>query len=144
QLAAVDEVTGPGEVLELDVEGAGLATVGQPDLAAAGHVVGDLADRADRVLHGEVAHHHALLDHPEHQVAAGHLEQRGGLAHVGVADDHVQAAVLLGVGVRLVAGVDDRPAAGGRAADALPDVLGTLGHGVRRTPRRLDDLAGAD
>ena len=54
----------------LDVQRAGLAAVGQPDLAPAGHVVGDLADRADRVLHREVAHHHALLDHPQHQVAA--------------------------------------------------------------------------
>ncbi len=110
--AAVDEVAGLGEVLPLDLQRAGLAAVGQPDLAAAGDVVGDLADRADRVLHREVAHHHALLDHPQHQVAAGDLEHRGGLAHVGVADDDVQAAVLLGVRVRLVAGVDDRPATG--------------------------------
>ena len=54
--------------------------------------------------------HHAGLDHPQHQVGGADLEQRRGLAHVGVADDDVQAAVALGVGVRLVAGVDDRPA----------------------------------
>jgi hypothetical protein len=56
----------------------------------------------------------------------------------------VQPAVLLGVRVRLVAGVDDRPRPGGGARDALPDVLGALGDAVRRTTRRLGDLACAD
>ena len=143
-LAAVDEVAGLAEVLGLDLQRAGLAAVGQAHLAAPGGVVADLADRADRVLHREVAHHHALLDHPQHQVARGHLEQRGRLAHVGVADDDVEAAVALGVGVRLVAGVDDRAAAGGGAADALPDVLGALAHAVRRPARGHHDLAGPD
>jgi len=39
---------------------------------------------------------------------------------------------------------DDRPAAGGGAADALPDVLGALAHAVDRAARRLQHLAGAD
>ena len=142
--ATVDEVAGLGEVLPLDLQRAGLAAVDQPHLAAAGDVVGDLADRADGVLHREVAHHHALLDHPQDQVAGRDLQQRGRLAHVGVADDDVQPAVLLGVGVRLVAGVDDRPAPRGRAGDALPDVLRALAHRVERTARRLGHLAGAD
>ena len=110
-LAAVDVVAGLAEVLRLDLQRARLATVGQAHLAPTGGVVADLADRADRVLHGEVAHHHAVLDHPQHEVARGDLEHRGGLAHVGVADDHVEPAEPLGVGVRLVAGVDDRAAA---------------------------------
>ena len=63
--------------------------------------------------------------------------------HVGVADDDVEAAVALGVGVRLVAGVDDRAAAGGRRADALPDVLGPLGDRVRGAAGGVQDLAGA-
>ena len=105
--------------------------VGQPHGAAAGGVVGDLADGADRVLQGEVAHDHARLDHPQHEVAGPDLEHRGRLAHVRVADDDVQPPVVLGVGVRLVAGVDDRPAAGGRRRHALPDVVGPLAHGVR-------------
>ncbi len=62
--------------------------------------------------------------------------------HVGVADDDVEAAVALGVGVRLVAGVDDRAAAGGRRADALPDVLGPLGDRVRGAAGGVQDLAG--
>ena len=63
--------------------------------------------------------------------------------HVGVADDDVEAAVALGVGVRLVAGVDDRAAAGGRRADALPDVLGALGDRVGGAAGGVQDLAGA-
>ena len=66
-----------------------------------------------------------------------------GLAHVRVADDHVQPPVALGVGVRLVAGVDDRAGPGGRRRHALPDVLGPLADAVDRAARCLQDLAGA-
>src|SRR5688500_1347675 len=38
----------PRQVLALDVEGAGVATVGQPHAALAGDVVADLADGPDR------------------------------------------------------------------------------------------------
>ena len=75
--------------------------------------------------------------------ARADLEQRGDLVHVRVADDDVQPAVALGVGVRLVAGVDDRPGPGGRRGDALPDVLGPLGQAVDRAARGLQHLAGA-
>ena len=117
------------EVLALDVAARGSSrplarrTVRRPVMSWL-----DLADRPDRVLQGEVAHDHARLDHPQHQVAGADLEHRGGLAHVGVADDDVQAAVALGVGVRLVAGVDDRPGAGG---------------GARRRPPRCGRRAGS-
>src|SRR4029450_14053899 len=56
---------------------------------------------------------------------------------------HVRPPVPLGVGVRLVAGVDDRPRAGGRAGDPLPDVLGALGDAVDRAARGGGDVAGA-
>src|SRR6266536_1189648 len=131
------------EVLALDLERARLPVVGQPDLAPAAHVMGDLADRADRVVERQVAQDGGLLDHGEHQVGGAHLEERRPLGHVRVAHDDVQAAVALGVGVRLVAGVDDRPRAGGRRGDALPDVLGPLGDAVHRAARGGEHLAGA-
>ncbi len=121
-----------------------LAAVGEPYGAATGDVVADLADRPDRVLEGHVAQHHVVvLEHPQHAGRRADLHEVGVLAHVRVADDDVEAAVLLGVGVRLVAGVDDRSAAGGRRRDALPDVLGALGDRVRRTAGGLQHLAGA-
>ena len=55
------------------------------------------------------------------------LEVGGGLGEVGVADDHVQPAVLVGIGVRLVAGVDDAALEGGLQADLDLDVVGALG-----------------
>ena len=61
-------------------------------------------------------------------------------AHVRVPDDHVQPPVPLGVGEGLVAGVDDRPAAGRRRRHALPDVLGPLGDAEHR-PRSSQHLA---
>ena len=94
-----------------------LAAVGQADLAAAGGVVADLADGPDRVLEGEVAEHLArVLEHAQQDRRGADLQEGGVLAHVRVADDHVEAAVALGVGVGLVAGVDDRAAAGGGAS----------------------------
>ena len=69
------------------------------------------------------------------------LQERGVLAHVGVAHDHVQPAVALGIGMRLVPGIDDRPAAGGGRRDAFPDVLGPLAYAVLSAASRLQDLA---
>jgi len=103
----------------------------------------DLTDGPDRVLQRQVAHGHAGLDHPQHDVGAADLEQRGDLVHVGVADDDVQPAVALGVGERLVPGVDDRPGPGRRRGDALPDVLGPLGQAVHGPAGGLQYLAGA-
>ena len=60
------------------------------------------------------------------------LEQRGVLAEVRVADDDVQPAVLVGVGVRLVAGVDDAPLERGLQADLDLDVVAALGELVAR------------
>ena len=134
----------PVEVLALDVEGAHLAPVGEPHESPARHVVADLADRPDRVLERHVAQHDVVvLEHPQHAGGRTDLHERRVLAHVGVADDDVQPAVLLGIGVRFVAGVDDRPAARGRRAHAFPDVLGALGDRVAGAAGGLQDLAGA-
>ena len=94
------------------------------------------------IVEGEVPQRDSCLDHLQHQRRAADLEEGGGLAHVRVADDDVQPAVPLGVGVRLVPGVDDRPGPGGRRRDALPDVVGPLGQAVGRAARGLQDLAG--
>jgi hypothetical protein len=119
-----------------------LSAAGQPHRTPAGQVMADLANRPDGVIQREVAERNARLDHLQHQRRGAYLEHRRGLTHVGVADDHVQPAVFLGVGVRLVSRVDDRPAAGGSRRDALPDVLGALAQAERRSFGSLQDLAG--
>ena len=76
------------------------------------------------------------------------FRKRGDLGQVGVADDHVEPAEALGVGVRLVAGVDDGPLERRLEPDDLLEELGPLRDlevdrlGVER--RRLgSDLARA-
>src|SRR6202043_3227884 len=130
-------------VLALDVRGAGLPPARKAHGTTAGEVVADLADRADGVVQREVAERDPGFDHFKDKRRAADLHHRRGLAHVRVPDDHVQAAVFLSVGVRLVTGVDDRPAAGGGRCDALPDVLGALAQAERRRLGRLQPLARA-
>ncbi len=55
------------------------------------------------------------------------LQEVGHLGQVGVAHDDVEAAVLLGVAVRLVPGVDDGPLERGLQADFLLEEVGPLG-----------------
>ena len=130
------------QVLALDLDCRELAPVRQPDPAPARDVVADLADRPDRVLQGEVPPGaRVLFEHAQEDRRRPDLEERRVLAHVRVADDHVQPAEPLGVGVGLVAGVDDRPGPGGRARDAFPDVLGPLGDAVHRAAGGLQHLA---
>src|SRR6476661_69219 len=140
---AVDELDGLVEVLTLHVQSRQLASVGEPHGGATARVVAHGADGPDGVLHRQVTHDDARLDHPQHEVGAADLEQVGRLGHVGVTDDDVQAAVLLGVGMRLVAGVDDGAAARRRGRHALPDVVGPLADGEARAVCRRDDLAGS-
>ena len=54
----------------------------------------------------------------------------------------MQAAIALGVGMRLVSGVDDRSAAGRRRRHGFPDVIGALSDGKDRPASGLHDLAG--
>ena len=142
--AALREPQRAGEVLGLDLDRRELAPVGEAHAAPARDVVADLADGADRVLEREVAPRaRVLFEHAQHDRRRADLEEGRVLAHVRVADDHVQPAEALGVGVRLVARVDDRPGPGGRARHAFPDVLGPLAHAVHRAACRLQHLARA-
>lgn len=130
-------------VLPLDLQSRGLASACEANRSSARGIVADLTDRPDRVVEREVAEGHARLDHLEHECRRSDLEQGGHLRHVGVADDHVQATVLLGVGVRFVARVDDRTRACRRRRHTFPNVLGALGEAERRGLRRGEHLSRA-
>ncbi|SLC89572.1 Uncharacterised protein [Mycobacteroides abscessus subsp. massiliense] len=124
--AGVQMLDGTRVVLALDVQRAGLPSSGESHGAPSGEIVADLADGPDRVVQREVTERDAGLDHLQHQRRRAHLEHGGGLRHVGVADDDVQASVLLGIGVRFVAGVDDGTATGGGRRHTFPNMFGTL------------------
>jgi hypothetical protein len=55
-----------------------------------GHVQADRTGGPDRVDQVQVRHHRTRLDHAQHQVGRPQLEQDGGLAHVRLADGHMQ------------------------------------------------------
>ena len=84
-----------------------------------GYVAADLAAGADRVVQGQVRQHGARLGHAQHEIGGARPQQRGGLAHGGVADAHAQPPDP-GGGARLVAGTDERPGPGGRGRQAVP------------------------
>ena len=89
-------------------------------------VVRDRAQRSDGVVDAEILSDESVLDHREHQRGRPDLEVRRDLGQVGITDDHVQPAVLLRVGVRLVAGVDDGPLQRGLQPDLDLEEVGTL------------------
>jgi len=72
----------------------------------------------------------SIFDHVQDQRRRADLEVRRDLGHVRVAHDDVQTPVALGVGVGLVARVDDRARRGRGARDLLTDVLGALREAV--------------
>ena len=104
-----DELLRLLQVHPLHLDRGELPAVAQPHLVGQRRVVADRLQRLDRLLDREVAGQRPRLDHGQHQRRRPDLEVRRDLGEVRVADDHVQPAVLVGVGVRLVAGVDDRP-----------------------------------
>ena len=57
---------------------------------------------------GELVGQEVVFDHRQDECGRTDFQVGRDLGQVGVADDHVQPPVPLGVGVRLVAGVDDR------------------------------------
>src|SRR5215211_3994630 len=127
-LAVLEVGLGRVQVVPLELAGGQTAAVLALDHGAQGRVLGDGPQGLDRV--GQlplVAGDGAVLDHVEDDGQGPGLEEDGHLVHVGVADDHVQAPVALGVGVGLVAGVDDRPLEGRLQADLDLEELAALG-----------------
>ena len=93
-----------------------------------GPVASHLVHGVDRVGQREAATgRHVVLDHGQDQGRRPHLEEGGDLGQVGVAHDHVQPSVTMGIGMRLVAGVHDGTLEGGLEPHLLLEELGPLG-----------------
>ncbi len=134
--AALVVRAGPVEVLALEIDGGQGAAVLEPDGLPAGEVAGDLAvarcTGPSRERSRSMKSSSIMLRTMRHRA---HLEVVGDVGHVGVADDHVEAAVLLGVGVGLVAGVDDGPAVHRLEADLGLEEVGALAPSGSRSAR---------
>lgn len=124
--AVLDVLAGLLEVFHLELDGGHLAAVAEGEQVLAGRVVGDGAECGDGHVDGEVDGEEAVFDHGEDEGGGAELEVGGELGHVGVADDDVEAAVFLGVGVGFVAGVDDGAFEGGLEADFDFEEVGAL------------------
>ena len=110
--------------------GGRVGAAGRADLVVEVRVVGDVP----RLLHGIVhddgvpAQVGALLDGPQDQGGRAETQEGGHVEHVAVSADHVQAAELCGVGVGLVARVDDRTVEGRLESDLVFDEVRALRH----------------
>ena len=140
-LALAVVAVGQLEELPLHVHGGDVPPVLEPQRLAARQVPRDPAVGEDGALEGEVAVDEIVLDHAEDDGHGPHLQIGGHLAHVGVANDHVEAPVLLGVGVGLVARVDDRPAVHRLEADLGLEEVRALRNLIVAV---LDVVLGAD
>src|SRR5215217_7462120 len=127
-VAVLEVGLGRLQVVPLELAGGQAAAVLALHHRAQGRVLGDRPQGLDRV--GQlplVAGDDPVLDHVEDDGQRPGLEEGGHLVHVGVADDHVQAPVALGVGVGLVAGVDDGALEGRLQPDLDLEELAALG-----------------
>ena len=86
----------------------------------------DLADRGDGVREREICAEDVVLDHREDDRRGADLQVRRHLAEVRVADDDVEAAVLLRIAVRFVARVDDGSLERGLQPDLFLEEVGAL------------------
>ena len=103
----------------------------------------DVADGLDGRLEAIVLVEEAILDHVQDEGGGADLQIGRDLGHVRVAHDHVQAPVALGIGMGLVARIDDRARGRRGPRDLLADVLGALAQAIVKAARRLQHLPGA-
>ena len=68
-----------------------------------------------------------MLHHAQNEMRGGAFHKGGPLGAIGVAYDHMETPVVVGVGVRLVTGVDHRARPCGGAGDGLVHECRTLG-----------------
>ena len=118
-----------GDAIEVDPlqgESGELTSVRQCHGGPQCRVVADVVDRRDGSRELQIGEIHSGLDEVEHQSRRTDLEVRRHLRQIRVADDHVQSAVLVGVRVRFVAGVDDAPLERRLEAHLHLDVVGAL------------------
>ena len=126
-VAVLDVLLGQVEVLQLELDRRERAAVAQRQRLLERRVVRHRAQRRDRAVDassGSPRNRSSIIASTSDGRAD--LEVRRDLGEVGVADDHVQPAVLLRVGVRLVAGVDDRPLERRLEADLDLEEVGAL------------------
>ena len=104
----------------------------------------DLPNSPDRILERHVPQHtRRVFDHPKQHRHGADFQVGRVLTHVRVTDDYVQSTKVLGICVRLIASIDNRPTLRGGRRHAFPNVFGPLTDREHRTPGCLQHLASA-
>ena len=129
RVAAVDQLRHPVQVDPLQRKAGQFAAVGEGHGGPQRRVAADRMDRVHRPGQQQIGQviPPGLFDQVQHQRRGAQLQVGRRLGEVGVADDDVQPAVFVGVGVRFVAGVDDAALERGLQPDLDLDVVGALG-----------------
>ena len=97
------------EIDALDLQSGEPTPVTQREAVRQRRVMRDRVDLLDRIGEHEIVVHRPCLDQRKNERGAAHFEVGGRLRQIRVTDDDVQPAMPLGIGVRLVAGIDDGP-----------------------------------
>jgi hypothetical protein len=122
----VDALLDPRDELVLEIARADGLAVGQRDDPLERGVARYLAVRLERIGQRPPIGRAFVLERLEHERGGADLEPRGELREVGVADDDVETAEARGVGVRLVARINQGPAVHRVDADQLGEEIGAL------------------
>src|SRR5699024_5010905 len=86
----------------------------------------DVLDLSNWVRKPEIAKINSLFNSVEHHRSHTEFKQVRSLRHIGIADDNVQTAPLLGISVRLVAGINDAAVEGRLQRDLLLHIISAL------------------
>ena len=123
------------QVVTLNAQRRVVLTVRGFEGCGAGQVVADSAQSRRNRHNIQAGDRESVLQHAQHQVGAGNLQQGRRLRHVRITINDVHAAELRSVRVRLIAGVNERASARGRGGCRLPNMVGTLRERIRRHTR---------
>ncbi len=117
-----------GQERPLDLVGAPRPTAFQPHQPFAGLVTRHVAGGLHRIHQPDFLGHDPFLEQVQHQRRRAKFQRQRVVAHVGVADQQVQATIFPVIGQRLVAGVDNRAVELHPLVDVVDDVIGALGN----------------
>ena len=89
-------------------------------------ILGDLLKRFDRFAEIQPPWSPTILDQLEDQARRSKLQRRRIFSHIGIAQQQVDAAILVRIRQRLVARIDDRPVLLYPLKEIVHDIVRTL------------------
>ena len=109
-------------------------------------IAADARNLRHGILQAEIAKVHTLLNRIEHQRGHAQFEQRGGLRHIRVSDDDVEAPIVRVHRMRLIARIDDAAIKGSFQRNFLLNIVSALRDLEARLLAKLADphAPGAD